>query len=299
MASVSIHSPKTPVTEGSMGTSKAATPNVCKMPGPPAPFVPSPLPNMGKSGMSPKGYSKKVTIEGNKVAIFGATFESMGDMPSKATGGGLLSMNTHGPTKFITPGSLFVSIEGKSVHLLGEPMLNNCGPTGAPPNTGATLPGVDQSESKAKKINLECGEVGTYSELNKKAAKPVDMERDHIPSKAALFERAKQIKSDMTTDEFKCVKGKLEGRGMAIAIPRSAHRGFSPTCGSKNDDAQIRGDGKSPESMKAAAERDTKAMQEHMDKDHKECAKAYEEAAKKVKEHDTEKMCEEAIAECT
>jgi hypothetical protein len=46
-----------------MGVAAATVPNVCKMPGPPAPFVPVPLPNIGKSGDSPKDYSKKVTIE--------------------------------------------------------------------------------------------------------------------------------------------------------------------------------------------------------------------------------------------
>lgn len=146
MSSVGINPPKTPVTKGSSGIAKATLPNVCKMPGPPAPFVPSPLPNMAKSGSSPKGYSKKVEIEGNAVAIQGATFESMGDMASKGTGGGLISANTHGPAKFITPGSLTVKIEGKNVHLLGEPMLNNCGASGNPPNTGATLPGEDQGD---------------------------------------------------------------------------------------------------------------------------------------------------------
>ena len=146
MSSVGIHPPKTPVTKGSISIAKATSPNVCKMPGPPAPFIPSPLPNIAKSGMSPKGYSKKVKIEGNTVAIRGASFKSMGDMASKGTGGGLISANTHGPAKFITPGSLTVKIEGKSVHLLGEPMLNNCGPSGSPPNTGATLTGVKHAD---------------------------------------------------------------------------------------------------------------------------------------------------------
>ena len=41
--------------------------------------------------------------EGKAVAIQGATFESIGDIASKGTGGGLISANTHGPTKFITP----------------------------------------------------------------------------------------------------------------------------------------------------------------------------------------------------
>ena len=140
MATVAIHPPKTPCTKGSNGIAAATLPNVCKMPGPPAPFVPTPLPNIAKSGTSPKNYSTTVKIEGNTVAIRGALFESMGDIASKGTGGGLLSSNTHGPAKFITPGSMTVKIQGKSVHLLGEPMLNNCGPSGSPPNTTVMIP---------------------------------------------------------------------------------------------------------------------------------------------------------------
>jgi len=138
-----VNAPKTPVTKGSQGVAAATIPNVCKMPGPPAPFVPTPLPNIGKSGSSPKGYSKNVTIEGKQVAVKGATFGSTGDMASKGTGGGLFSANTHGPTSFVGPGSLDVKIEGKNVQLLGDPMLNNCGASGKPPNA-ATLVGVLQ-----------------------------------------------------------------------------------------------------------------------------------------------------------
>jgi hypothetical protein len=172
MSSVGIHPPKTPVTKGSHTIAKATIPNVCKMPGPPAPFVPSPLPNIAKSELSPKGYSTTVKIEGNTVAIRGATFESIGDMASKGTGGGLISANTHGPAKFITPGSLTVKIEGKNVHLLGEPMLNNCGPSGSPPNTGAAMAGADHDElpkSDAEKalqdIICECDRL--YDQLQK------------------------------------------------------------------------------------------------------------------------------------
>lgn len=146
MPSVAIHPPKTPVTKGSHTMAKATLPNVCKMPGPPAPFIPTPLPNIAKSELSPKDYSTTVKIEGNTVAIRGATFESMGDIASKGTGGGLISANTHGPAKFILPGSMTVKIEGKGVHLLGEPMLNNCGPSGSPPNTGATMTGADHRD---------------------------------------------------------------------------------------------------------------------------------------------------------
>lgn len=178
MATVAIHAPKTPVTAGSMGIAKATLPNVCKMPGPPAPFVPTPLPNIAKSGMSPSGYSTTVKIEGAAVAIRGAMFESIGDIASKGTGGGLLSANAQGPAKFITPGSLTVQIEGKPVHLLGEPMLNNCGPGGSPPNTGATMTGLDQGDNDVKptKKPPPCPD-GSHSEVTELATTNRD-ERD-------------------------------------------------------------------------------------------------------------------------
>jgi uncharacterized Zn-binding protein involved in type VI secretion len=156
--SVAINPPKTPCTTESRGMAKATIPNICKMPGPPAPFVPAPLPNIGKSASNPQGYSTTVKIEGNTVGIRGATFDSMGDMASKGTGGGLISANCHGPTKFITPGSMNVKIEGKNVHLLGEPMLNNCGPGGSPPNTGATMVGFDtwDLEGGDKPLEIKC-----------------------------------------------------------------------------------------------------------------------------------------------
>lgn len=144
MSSVSVNPPKTPVTKGSNGVAAATIPNVCKMPGPPAPFVPAPLPNIGKSALSPKDYSTSVTIEGNAVAIKGSTFESIGDIASKGTGGGLISANTHGITKFVGPGSMDVKIEGKNVQLLSDPMLNNCAAGGSPPNA-ATMLGVLQA----------------------------------------------------------------------------------------------------------------------------------------------------------
>jgi hypothetical protein len=171
MPSVAVNPPKTPVTEGSNGIATATVPNVCKMPGPPAPFVPTPLPNIGKSGNSPNGYSTSVTIEGNAVAIRGATFDSMGDVASKATGGGLVSMNTQGPTKFVGPGSPNVTIEGKAVHQLGEPMANNCDPGASTPNAattpgevqGTTPPGADGAEDECATIKKKFGiKTGPY-----------------------------------------------------------------------------------------------------------------------------------------
>ncbi|MCA9648298.1 MAG: DUF4150 domain-containing protein [Myxococcales bacterium] len=164
MPTVGVNPPKSPVTKGSSGVAVAAVPNVCKMPGPPAPFVPTPLPNIGKSGDSPKGYTKKVKVEGYTVAIRGATFGSMGDMASKATGGGIVSANTHGPTAFVSPGSMDVSFEGKAVQLLGDAMTNN---NGSPPNSSTPMEGQGPAtplppcdlgiDCKQKKNNPEKG----------------------------------------------------------------------------------------------------------------------------------------------
>ncbi|MCK4857538.1 MAG: DUF4150 domain-containing protein [candidate division Zixibacteria bacterium] len=125
MVNVAVNPPRTPVTKNSGGLKIASLPNVCKMPGPPAPFVPTPLPNIGKSDDSPKGYSKNVKMMGKKVAIKGASFKSKGDIASKGTGGGLISASTHDVTEFVGPGSMNVKIEGKNVQLLGDVMTNN------------------------------------------------------------------------------------------------------------------------------------------------------------------------------
>lgn len=159
MPSVAVNPPRTPVTKGSNGIAAATTPNICKMPPPPPPFLPTPLPNIGRSGLSPKGYTTTVKVEGKPVAVKGASFKSQGDMASKGTGGGIISSNTHGPTKFIGPGSFNVKFQGKTVQYLGDQMLNNCGPSGSPPNA-ATLAGVLQGPALVKSQAL-----GVYDEV--------------------------------------------------------------------------------------------------------------------------------------
>ncbi|GJG86589.1 hypothetical protein tb265_17700 [Gemmatimonadetes bacterium T265] len=137
--SVAVNPPKTPVTEGSGDKALATLPNVCKMPGPPAPFVPTPLPNVGASSDRLGDGTTSVTIEGSKVALKGSYFMSMpsGDVASQGTGGGVLSSCVQGKTEFTAPGSMNVKAEGKNIQLLGDAMTNN----GSSKNTGATLPG--------------------------------------------------------------------------------------------------------------------------------------------------------------
>jgi len=170
LSTVAVNPPKTPVTKGSNGIAAATMPNICKMPGPPAPFVPTPLPNIGTSDDSPQGYSTTVKIEGQPVAIQGASFNSKGDIPSQGTGGGLVSNNVQGPTKFVAPGSLDVKIDGKNTQYLGDQMTNNNGPGGSPPNS-ATMAGLLQAPAMDV-ADLEAIANACNKKVNKAAGYP-------------------------------------------------------------------------------------------------------------------------------
>jgi hypothetical protein len=134
---VGVNPPKTPVTEGSSDIAPTSVPGIYKLPGPPPPFVPGPLPNVGKSGDSPAGYTSTVKIEGNTVAIEGASYKSTGspDVASKGTGGGMVSATEEGKTEFAAPGSMNVKAEGKQIQLFTDAMTND------DKNGGTTLPG--------------------------------------------------------------------------------------------------------------------------------------------------------------
>jgi len=137
VSTISVNPPKTPVTEGSGGKALATTPNVCKMPGPPAPFVPTPLPNIGTSMDRLNKATATVKFEGKKVAIKGSYFMSQpsADVASQGTGGGIISAKTQGKTEWLAPGSMDVKAEGKNIQLLGDAMGNN----GGSPVNAATM----------------------------------------------------------------------------------------------------------------------------------------------------------------
>jgi uncharacterized Zn-binding protein involved in type VI secretion len=159
MPTVAVNAPKSPVTKGSQSVAVATLPNLCKMPPPPPPFLPTPLPNIGQSSKQPQGYTTTVKVEGQPVAIRGASFGSSGDVASKGSGGGIVSSNAEGPTTFVAPGSLDVQFEGKNVQLLGDQMLNNCGPGGSPPNS-ATMAGVLHGP-----VVTQAADLGVYNEV--------------------------------------------------------------------------------------------------------------------------------------
>ncbi len=292
MVSVGVNPPKTPVTEGSMDMAPATLPNVCKMPGPPAPFVPVPLPNFGRSADRLAKATKKVKIDGKKVAIKGSYYMSQPspDVASQGTGGGIVSAKVQGKTEFVAPGSMNVKAEGKNIQLLGDAMTNN---GGSPANSG-TVPG-NQQAPKPKKPWHKCGEVGGYGKQCRTGRAKGKWERDHVPSKAALKRAAEKGRPKVTDPAaMKRVMACVEARGIAIVIPKRYHRKFSRTCGSKkNTPAQINNDAKD---LKKAAEKDLRAMTKAL-KGHS-CEAAYKKAAKEVRKFDHKAMIKKCKKDC-
>lgn len=178
----------------------------------------------------------------------------------------------------------------------------------------ATAPGNAQSTQLPMH---KCGQVETYGRLcrtgratqnprgkgKKKRRGARVWERDHVPSKAALFKRAEKLcgltkgTKKKPNALYDCVTGKLEDRGMAIVIPRKIHRGFSKTCGKRNTKKQIKDDAATRASLDAAIKRDTDALIEALKGT--DCEAEYKEAAKSLKSgEEIDEMIKKANEEC-
>lgn len=209
MSTISVNPPHTPVTEGSDGKALATTPNVCKMPGPPAPFIPTPLPNLGTSGDSLQNGTTTVKFEGKKVAIKGSTFMSQpsGDVASQGTGGGIISAKTQGKTEWLAPGSMDVKAEGKNIQLLGDAMGNN----GGSPVNAATMKELQDAIGKhyAKALcDAICKHAGTGRGQSARAEKEfLDGRRKGTWTRQKDFQ-LKDAPGACTPDLFK-ISGKI------------------------------------------------------------------------------------------
>lgn len=107
-----------------------AFPDVCKTPGPPAPFIPVPYPNIAMSSDTDKG-TKKVKIDGKPANIEGSNFKTSTGDEAGSAGGGMVSSKNKGIAEWVM-GSFDVKFEGKSVMRLADLMLGN---KGGAPNT--------------------------------------------------------------------------------------------------------------------------------------------------------------------
>ena len=128
-----------------------------------------------------------------------------------------------------------------------------------------------------KKKKLKCGQYGKYGDLKKQSGDN-KFDRDHIPSKAALKERAKSLLppgKKLTESQAKAI----DKAGEAIAIPKQAHIDVSPTYGQTVKDAA-----KDASDLAGSARRDVEAMLKEIDKydEDGKCKKAYQKAAAKI-----------------
>ena len=136
-----------------------------------------------------------------------------------------------------------------------------------------------KNQKKKKKDKLKCGENGKYGDLKKKTGKG-QFDRDHVPSKAALKERASEKfrgGRELCPKQAKAI----DDLANAIAIPKWAHSGYSPTYGGNNTETKITDDAKN---LQKATRRDTAAMKKGMKEQgaSKECQKEYAKWAKQV-----------------
>ena len=152
--------------------------------------------------------------------------------------------------------------------------------------------GKKGGKDKGKK-KLKCGQYGKYGDLKKQSGDN-KFDRDHIPSKAALKERAKSLLppgKKLTESQAKAI----DKAGEAIAIPKQAHIDVSPTYGQTVTDAA-----KDATDLAGSARRDVEAMLKEIDKydEDGKCKKAYQKAAAKImrmSKEDFDKMLKEIL----
>lgn len=281
--------------KGTIGMSTATIPDVCKTPSPGGP-VPIPYPNIASQSTLQNG-TTTVKAKGQMIAVKGSQFSSSnGD--EAGTAGGVKSGVNMKETDWITY-SFDVKFDGKNACRHTDKLFHNN-------QNAANLSGVIDPKTGKKYVH-KCGEVGSYGTLKNQKRTAGRFERDHVPAKAQLFAAAKKNKKyqGLSPKGRACVLAALEYRGLAIVIPKSPHRGYSPTCGARNTTSRITSDSSSPEAMKKAINRDLAAMQKHLDakakngnETNKACAAAYRKAARKARKQDPQRMIKKAVAEC-
>jgi Domain of unknown function (DUF4150) len=99
-------------------------PCVGKTPGPPAPFIPVPYPNISKGGDTEKG-SKKVSADGSPIALKDSSDFSISTGNEAATaGGGIVTSKIKGKSWYFMY-SMDVKVEGKEVPRAFDIMAGN------------------------------------------------------------------------------------------------------------------------------------------------------------------------------
>ena len=138
----------------------------------------------------------------------------------------------------------------------------------------------DGGKDKKTKKKMKCGDFGKYGDLKKKTGEG-QFDRDHVPSKSALKQRAKELASQrgekLTSDQAKAIENLAD----AISIPKSTHKKSSRTYGGRNTSERVNSDAAD---LNAALENDLDEILKDLEKTDPECAKKYKKIAEKLKQ---------------
>ncbi|HLT37505.1 MAG TPA: hypothetical protein VK034_14530, partial [Enhygromyxa sp.] len=208
---------------------------------------------------------------------------SVGDAASRATGGGVISASAEGRTSFVGPGSMDVKIEGKNVHLLGDPMLNNCDPSGGLPNSG-TLAGVKhksgikyvrgQGDPNCPHLDMERSDPGE----NEKKKRHLEQARQHEQfKKERLLRKAvkleEQGKLDLALEKFKkALEAENQESGVAweqrvAEVTNATEQSidyYCPDCGMEGELDCVTADGVVKEAKISGAAAEAKQFKKHV-----------------------------------
>jgi hypothetical protein len=251
------------VHKGDSWQSIATVPDVCKTPTPGGP-VPMPYPNISQSSTL-SGGTTTVKADGNMAAIKGSKFSmSSGDEPG--TVGGIKS-NTFKQASTWILYSFDVKLDGANACRFTDKKFQNNENT---IDAMGVIPVVVDIE--LEDVKMKCGELGQYGEQQKVSGKGKS-DRDHVPAKSSLLERAEQLNGGTLKD---CQKSAIVKGALSIVIPKPVHQQFSETYGGRATPLEDAAD------LQGAAKRNLDAIQNSGQLD-KACAEAYKKAAKKIK----------------
>ncbi|GAA0754583.1 DUF4150 domain-containing protein [Ideonella azotifigens] len=267
------------VHKGGSWMSIATVPDVCKTPTPGGP-VPMPYPNISQSSTLSDGTTTVKVDGGNMAAIKGSKFSmSSGDEPG--TVGGVKS-NTFKQASTWILYSFDVKLDGQNACRFSDKKLQNNENT---VDAAGTIPLVTPIIDGLDEVEMKCGEINQYGEQKKKTAKG-KRARDHIPSKAALKERAKELKAQAAKSKrkkvplSKCERKVIDDSALTIVIPTRAHQRASPSYGQSRVQAS-----RDAQNLQGAAKGDTAAMMSDKDgikKYDAACQEAYKQNAEKI-----------------
>ncbi|WP_374568598.1 DUF4150 domain-containing protein [Ideonella sp.] len=255
------------VHKGDKWMSIATAPDVCKTPSPGGP-VPLPYPNMSDSSSLSDGTTTVKVDGGNMAAIKGSKFAtSTGDEPGTA-GGGVKSSKTKGASTWILY-SFDVKLDGANACRFTDKKMQNDENT---IDAMGVIPKIVEVE--LDEVEMKCGELGQYGE-QQKVSGGGKSDRDHVPAKSSLLERAVQLRRGKALKD--CQKAAIVKGALAIVIPKAVHQQFSETYGGR---ATPESDAKD---LQKAAKSNLKEIQDSGELD-EACAEAYKKAAEKIEQ---------------